>query len=146
MPIDFPPADIGPDWIWPGNVGQGVFASGPSVNPGSDLDFEAPEFSTGSRPNPVPAPVVDPNFSVLQYGAKNYFLTGVSRDAFGVALASCKVMVFRAEDKSFVAETVSDGIGNWSICVMQGGPFFLVQYKAGVPDYAGTSVNTLVPT
>lgn len=78
-------------------------------------------------------------------GQSNMVLTGQSRTAAGAPLGSCQVLVFRTEDRSFVAETVSDANGDWAIPLMKGGPFFLVEYKAGAPDVAGTSVNTLVP-
>lgn len=82
-------------------------------------------------------------------GEKNGTLTGVSRDKDGAALGNCRVMLFRSVGMvgpDFVAETTSDGSGNWSIPINESGPFFLVEYLAGSPDRAGTSVNTLVPT
>jgi hypothetical protein len=77
---------------------------------------------------------------------QNMVLSGVSRDIAGNVLGNCTVIVFRTEDNSFVAKTTSDVSGNWSIPIVVGGPFFLVEYKAGTPDVAGTSVNTLLPT
>lgn len=74
-----------------------------------------------------------------------YALSGVSRDNVGVALGDCTVMVFSNVDRTLIAETTSDGSGFWSVPVVRGWPFFLVEYKAGSPDVAGTSVNTLVP-
>lgn len=71
-------------------------------------------------------------------------LTGTSRTSAGVVLGNCRVMVFRTEDKSFVGETVSDGAGAWTLDLMVSGPFFFVEYLAGVPDVAGTSKNNLV--
>lgn len=116
-------------------------------NPG--VDYEMPEFMVGAQPCLVlvPAPAADARFSVLQFNnSSNLFLIGISRSSTGAVLGNCQVMVFRTEDRSLVAETTSDGSGNWSVSLMKGGPFFLVEYKAGVPDVAGTSVNTLVPS
>ena len=79
-------------------------------------------------------------------GRLNMTLSGVSRDSTGAALGNCQVLIFRTADKSFILETQSDGSGNWSVSMLVGGPFFLVEYKVGSPDVAGTSVNTLVPT
>lgn len=78
-------------------------------------------------------------------GRLNMTLSGTSRDASGAPLAACRVLIFRTEDNSFVGETASDASGAWSVSMMKGGPFFLVEYKAGAPDVAGTSANTLVP-
>jgi len=79
-------------------------------------------------------------------GTSNTYLSGVSRDSTGSPLANCRVLIFRTDDNAFVMETTSDGSGNWSVLMNKGGPFFLVEYKTGAPDVAGTSVNTLIPT
>ena len=78
-------------------------------------------------------------------GSYNSTLNGVSRDSAGATLGNCRVMIFRTQDMSFVMETTSDASGNWSVTLNKGGPFFLVEYKTGSPDVAGTSVNTLTP-
>jgi hypothetical protein len=78
-------------------------------------------------------------------GTLNMTLAGVSRDSTGAALGNCRVMIYRTEDMSFVMETTSDGSGNWSVSLLRGGPFFLVEYLVGSPDRAGTSKNTLAP-
>ena len=78
-------------------------------------------------------------------GSNNLTLSGVSRDSSGATLSNCRVMVFRTQDKSFITEIVSDASGVWSLTLNVGGPFFLVEYKAGSPDVAGTSLNTLAP-
>jgi len=78
-------------------------------------------------------------------GTLNMTLSGLSRDNTGAALGNCRVLIFRTEDNSFVLETTSDASGNWSVSLLKGGPFFLVEYKAGAPDVAGTSKNNLAP-
>lgn len=82
-------------------------------------------------------------------GFKTGILAGVSRDSTGAALGNCRVMIFRTAvgvgQQDFVGETTSDGSGNWSFGIMESGPFFLVEYIAGSPDRAGTSLNTLAP-
>ena len=70
-------------------------------------------------------------------------LVGVSRDAAGAPLGNCRVMVFRTDNNAFVAETVSDGSGNWQVLVTPF-TFYLVEYLAGAPDRFGTSPNTLI--
>jgi hypothetical protein len=78
-------------------------------------------------------------------GRLNQTLSGQTLDSTGAVLAGVSVMIFRTENKSFVGETVSDGAGQWTISMNLGGPFFAVSYKAGAPDVAGTTVNTLIP-
>ena len=92
-----------------------------------------------------PQHFVDARLGLEDEGTLNMSLTGISRDSAGVALGGCTVLLFRTQDRTLVAETVSDGAGNYSFSVMKGGPFFLVEYKAGSPDVSGTSLNTLVP-
>ena len=80
--------------------------------------------------------------------AVNMYLNGITEDLAGAPLANCQVLIFRTGDKSFIGETVSDGSGLWSFLCLKGGPFFFVEFKAGVPpaaDKAGASTNTIVP-
>jgi len=70
-------------------------------------------------------------------------LSGLSKDSAGAILGNCQVLVFRTESKVLVAETISDAAGAWSVGVPDVGPYFLVEYKVGSPDVAGSSVNTL---
>lgn len=82
-------------------------------------------------------------------GEKTGIISGVSRDNTGAPLGNCRVMLFRTAvgvgQQDFVGETLSDGSGNWSFATLESGPFFLVEYLAGSPDQAGTSVNTIAP-
>jgi hypothetical protein len=73
-------------------------------------------------------------------------ITGVSRDNTGAALGACVVKCYRAWDDLMIAQTVSDGSGNFTLNPSTSGPYYLVWYLAGSPDRAGTSVNTLVAT
>jgi hypothetical protein len=94
--------------------------------------------------NPANTPLTDRRVYDRVQASLNMVLSGVSKDSTGAVLGLCQVLIFRTEDKSLVAETVSDANGVWSVSMMKGGPFFLVEYLAGSPDRAGTSVNTLV--
>jgi hypothetical protein len=54
------------------------------------------------------------------------------------------VDLFRTGGDIFVNTTTSDGSGNFTIVTPNNsGTFYLVAYKAGSPDVAGTTVNTL---
>jgi len=74
----------------------------------------------------------------------SFTITGVSRDSGGVPLGSCTVDLYLSAEKTLVATTTSDGSGNYSFTVPGNSQnFFVRAYKAGSPDVAGTSVNTL---
>lgn len=103
-------------------------------------------------PGPIGAIFLRP--VVLQRPAR-YRLAGVTRDAAGAALPNALVRVFETESGLFRADTVSDASGNYSLDVTgdgvdpeSGAPlaFTIVAYKAGGPDVAGTTANTLVGT
>lgn len=74
-------------------------------------------------------------------------IRGTTRDSSGVAMSSCIVQCFRTSDDLFVSECTSDGAGYFeALTPYSGVAHYLVCYKAGSPDIAGTSVNTLIPS
>lgn len=100
----------------------------------------------GGVPNvPRAIPVVrgynNGNGPVFEYP---YSISGVTKDSTGAALTSCNVHLFRTADDSFVHQTVSNGNGSYIIPASKELQHYLVAYKPGSPDVAGTSVNTLV--
>ena len=72
--------------------------------------------------------------------------SGVSRDNLGAALGNCVIELFRTADDVQMLKTVSDSAGNFRFEVLTRGPHYIVAYKAGSPDVAGTTINTLQPT
>lgn len=169
MPIAFPPQSRGSvfdditllyrkpfDVVPAPNMGRpGVRFNAQSLSPGIPLTKARPNVrrlgtmyaavTNTATINPVNVPVTDGRVFNRVQANLNMSLSGVSRDSTGAALASCQVLVFRTEDKTLVAETTSDASGNWSISLLKGGPFFLVEYKDGGTPVAGTSINTLAP-
>jgi len=79
------------------------------------------------------------------FSQSSVFIAGVTRDSAGAALGGVTVQLFRTWDDIYIGETVSDGSGNYSIRASGSGTFYIVAYKAGAPDVAGTTVNTLTP-
>ena len=79
-----------------------------------------------------------PKFSTI-----NARITGITKDSTGATLGSCVVQLFRTVDEVFMSESISDGAGAYTLTAIGSGPFFIVAYKAGSPDVAGTTVNTL---
>lgn len=85
-------------------------------------------------------------FRSAPFSAQNDFITGVTRDSNNAVLTGCAVELFRTLTDERILVTVSDGSGNYVFANPGSGPFYLVAYKAGAPDVAGTSVNTITAT
>lgn len=76
------------------------------------------------------------------------FIRGTCVDASDVAVANATVQVFRTSDDFYLGQDVSRDDGTYiaPADVAAGTQCYLVAYKAGSPDTAGTTVNTLTPT
>lgn len=75
----------------------------------------------------------------------NFVVTGVTRDSNGQALGNCSLDLFDTGTDTLQARTTSDAFGNYTFQIGQNaGFFYVVAYKAGSPDVAGTSVNFVV--
>ena len=72
-----------------------------------------------------------------------YAITGTTKDSTGAALASCVVDLFRTADDTLATSITSDASGNYLVPASQYLTHYAVAYKAGSPDVAGTTVNTL---
>ena len=83
-------------------------------------------------------------FRSPQLSTKNEIIAGVTQDSTGAALGSCVVQLFRTPSDTLVQELTSDASGNYQFDNPGSGPFYVVAYKQGVPDVAGTTVNTLI--
>ena len=73
-------------------------------------------------------------------------ISGVTKDSAGVILGSCVVELYRTSDDMPLEKVTSDattGVYQFS-SVSLGQAYYVVAYKAGAPDVAGTTVNTLV--
>jgi hypothetical protein len=75
-----------------------------------------------------------------------YGIAGVTRDAYGSAIVSCLVKLFKTSNDSLVSQIVSDA-NNGSYLLST--PYYpdthyIVAFKSGSPDVAGTTLNTLV--
>lgn len=84
-------------------------------------------------------------------GSTLWVITGVTRNSSGVALAACRVVALeigrvQSNGAPVVAETISDGSGNYSLSVPLNTAYWLVAYKSGSPDVGGVSLATVTPT
>jgi hypothetical protein len=104
----------------------------------------------GARGNPVGRSGtgriggVNKAFRSTPFSPRSIYVTGITTDSAGVPLGSCDVHLVRTADDVEVDQGVSDGSGNYALICAGSGTFYVVAYKAGAPDVAGTSVNTLV--
>ena len=74
----------------------------------------------------------------------NRTVTGVTRDSSGVAVGNCSLDLYMTGADTLSQNGVSDASGNFTFFNPGSGPFYIVAYKVGAPDIAGTTVNTLV--
>ena len=82
-------------------------------------------------------------FVQLDPTERNQVITGTSRDSSGAALAGVTVKLFNSATDVCEQRAVSDAAGGYSFAVDRTQTYYLVEYKAGSPDVAGTSLNTL---
>lgn len=88
----------------------------------------------------------------LMYGslplpASKLIISGVTKDSTGAALGSCTVSLYRTLDDQLLERVTSDGGGNYQFSAIGlSETYYVVAYKAGSPDVAGTTVNTLIGT
>lgn len=75
------------------------------------------------------------------------FIRGVCKDSGGNTVSGAVVQGFLTATDTFVNETACDSFGNYELGTPYPGvAHYLVAYRAGSPDIAGTTVNTLTPT
>lgn len=76
------------------------------------------------------------------------FLKGVCVDASDVAVANAIVQGFVTATDAFVGQVQANTDGTYTLATdtPAGTQHYLVAYKPGAPDTAGTTVNTLTPT
>lgn len=78
---------------------------------------------------------------------KYYSISGVTRDSAGAALGNCTVHLIGSTNDAIYEQKVSDASGAFEF--RSASPkqnFYLVAYKPGSPDVAGTTINTLIGT
>ena len=174
MPIEFPPAQRGFSYVLINGVQKADTNFDTTNLLKVGYDFEAETFESGRLPGYVepygvnlraigsdfeqpglntmapPATILlrDDFGAITQtdWWATNRAIAGVSRDSTGAILDSCVVELFITATDQMVRSITSDASGNFSFGNPGAGPFYIVAYKAGSPDVAGTTVNTLQPT
>lgn len=80
--------------------------------------------------------------------ASRFGFVGVTRDQYGSIMGNCVVKLFRTSDDLLIDQTTSDPTTGAFLLNTAYYPttHYIVAYKAGSPDVAGASVNTLIGT
>jgi hypothetical protein len=92
---------------------------------------------------------VGPSFQgALPLPVTRFTISGVTRDSGGAVLGSCVVHLFRTADDLLFEQVTSDATtGAFTVSsVGLAESYYLVAYKPGSPDVAGTTLNTLTGT
>ncbi len=81
-------------------------------------------------------------------GAKQNIFTGLTRDQNGNLLGSSVVMAYVTSSNAYVGQVTSDSSGYYRLPTPfgTGVTHYLVAFKSGSPDVAGTTDNTLTPS
>ena len=105
---------------------------------GGQVDFRGPITTQRSG-------LIGSVFPRLQGAWANQSLVGVTYKSDGSVSASVAVALVLTSNNVVVAQTVSDASGNFRFDNPGTGPYYCTMYLAGAPDFAGTTVNTLMP-
>lgn len=127
---------------------------GPQVRPWSPgLLFTMPRYMPGDLDVPLEPWRDNNDFDEMIYntdwgGAPGMLkIRGTTRDSSGNPLGNCIVQGFRTSDDLYVGEVTSDSAGYFELPTPYSGTnHYLLAYKAGSPDIAGSTVNTLQPS
>lgn len=76
----------------------------------------------------------------------NQALTSVALRSDGTPAPGARVDLHLTAGDAKVASAIADASGIFSFYNPGTGPFYFVMYLQGSPDFAGTTVNTLMPT
>lgn len=74
-----------------------------------------------------------------------YKISGITKDSTGAVLGNCTVQLFYTANDKIADEVTSNASGVYEFrSAAPAVNFYVVAYKAGSPDVAGTTVNTLI--
>jgi hypothetical protein len=111
-----------------------------------DMPVNLPWNAVG-QPGLTDLPVAFPRVvhELRPYPPTYFRLSGTTRDSTGAALANCVVEWFDTATDVKIGSTTSDANGFYEFRTAGQPPnaYYLVAYKAGSPDVAGTTLNTL---
>ena len=74
-----------------------------------------------------------------------FAISGITKSSAGAVLGNCSLELFETATNRFMEAAVSNGDGVYFFkSPLRTKNYYVVAYKAGSPDVAGTTVNTLV--
>ena len=74
-------------------------------------------------------------------------ISGQTRDSAGAVLGNCVAQLFDTVTDAYLGEVTSNADGYYYLkTTTRSATHYVVAYKAGAPDVAGTTINTLVGT
>lgn len=87
-----------------------------------------------------------PNFnSQSQQFRQRWVISGTTKDSAGSSLGNVELSFFYSEGDLLKGKTTSDAAGAYAMDVgCNSSKFYIVAYKPGSPDVAGTTVDTLI--
>jgi hypothetical protein len=91
-------------------------------------------------------PVAFDQPEIVSGATSRYGFSGVTRDAYGTVITGATVRLFRTSDSLLVDSVTSNAVTGAFVITTPYWPdaHFIVASKSGVPDLAGTTVQTLV--
>ena len=120
-------------------VGYGLCATDTLAIPLNRLKQAQLRPNFGSRSVPDVVHALKPLPTVF------YTIAGQTLDSAGNPLGSCVATLFSTSNDLLRDKTISDASGNYNFkSAYRGRQYYVVFYKVGSPDVAGTTVNTLV--
>jgi hypothetical protein len=101
----------------------------------------APFGARGGPRRPGPG-----QFPARRLFAPQFTYMAVTRDENNAPRGNCRVILFEAQTNQQIAETISDGAGNFSLSAgTNSGMFYTRAYKIGSPDLGGITVYFSIP-
>jgi hypothetical protein len=89
-------------------------------------------------------PLAPQTFYIPFVRAPRWVVNGTTYDSTGAILPSCTVLLFETATNVWRGITLSDSNGSYVLDAAPSTAYFVVFYKAGAPDVAGTTVNTVL--
>lgn len=105
-----------------------------------------PNRSVSRSSASVPFLPLRPDTGIVEGASEWLSISGIARGSTGTVLSAATIMAFRTSDNVYISSTTSAADGAYSAPVDTTGTHYLVAYKAGSPDIAGVTVNTLTGT
>ena len=143
----WPTVSFGNGHLWPNDdrICDPSFRTTREVADTSDVLWPCSR-STGGTPEIAPIQTVWWELPPESGGARSaWLIRGNTKDASGNPLGGCTVEAFTTTNGVLQASVQSDVAGAYCVLTNSNAAHFLVAYKAGSPDVAGTTSGAIYP-